>query len=653
MPDFTTPPQHLHFGVFEVNVSARELRKKGVRVKIQQQPFELLLLLLARPGHVLSRDDLRRKLWPSDVYVDFDRSLNKAMVKLREALGDSSESPLYIETLPRLGYRFIGPVTHPQIAQDSATLPVTPSPEMFVPSEDISGKSAIGSIASRVEASEYPPASALPGSYPAENLPGARWPRIAAAALILIATSATALAVHKHNLSSATIHSLAVLPLDNLSGDPSQDYFADGMTDELTTMLAKNSTLNVTSRTSVMQYKAAHQPLPEIARALGVDAILEGSVVRSSDKVHVTIQLIQASTDTHLWAESYDRDVKDLVPLPGEAALSIAKRLNADVLHPPIVRYVSPEAHDAYLRGRYIWFTGNNEDAGPFLRRATELQPDYALGWAGLSAYYGAGVLGGQLAPAVALPQLKAAALKAVELDDSLPDGHVSLAGAFFLTDWNFDRAEQEIHRALELDPKFAECHHLHSKMLAAVNRYPEAIAEQKIAMEIDPFSRPYGMAHTYGLTRQCDAAIDDAKQRLKTAESGDLYWTLSEGYRCKHMLNESVPPWAKALAMWGATELAANTRQAFAQGGYRTVLRLRIRDLEKHAEQSYISPMHLAVFYAELGEREKTLRLLEQAYQEHSAQLLWLQSDTAFDFLHTDDRYRAIVNGIGLPPAY
>jgi TolB-like protein/DNA-binding winged helix-turn-helix (wHTH) protein len=633
--------QTRRFGLFEVDLSARELRKKGLRVKLQQQPFELLLALLENPGEVVSREALRQKLWPADVYVDFDRSLNKAMVKLREALGDSSDSPLYVETLPRVGYRFIGMRNGSAEAAPAANGSFTPPSHTQDPGTAAGTKFQIGSPA-------IPSAAETPASSKSSRL--LLW---AASAVLLIAAIFSAWAIRRSKIPDQTIHSIAILPLDNLSGDPAQDYFADGMTDELTTMLAKNSTLNVTSRTSVMQYKAARRPLPEIARALGVDAILEGSVARSGDKVHMTIQLIQANTDSHLWAESYDRDAKDLVPLPSEAAISIANRLNAAVPHPPTVRYVSPEAHDAYLRGRYIWYAGSNEEAGSYFRKATELQPDYALGWAGLAEYYGAGLVGGELAPATTLPLLKNASAKAVELDDSLPDGHLCMAAAIFIADWNWDRAEQEMRRALELDPKFAEGHHFHSKMLAALNRYPEAIAEQKIAMEIDPFSRPYGMAHTYGMTRQCDAAIDDAKQRLKTRESGELHWVLAEGYRCKRMRNEYVLEVGKALSKWGATDLAANSSKVFAQGGYSAVLRLWIRDLEKNAGQSYISPMRLATYYGELGDREKTLHLLEQAYQEHSTQLLWLQTDTAFDFLHSDDRYRAIVKAIGLPPAY
>ena len=222
----------------------------------------------------------------------------------------------------------------------------------------------------------------------------------------------------------AAIASLAVLPLANLSGDPNEEYFADGMTDELTTMLAKDSTLRIVSRTSAMQFKDAHRSLPEIARALNVDAILEGSISRSSNQVHMTLQLVRGDTDSHLWAESYDRDTNDVAALPDDAARAIAARLNSSTPPHANGRYINPEAHDAYLRGHYDWVVGRNEDAGRYYQQAVDIQPDYALGWTGLADYYAMGAIGGVLDPLQALPQAEAAARKAVELDDSLPRAH-------------------------------------------------------------------------------------------------------------------------------------------------------------------------------------------------------------------------------------
>ena len=410
----------MRFGVFEIDVQARELRKKGSKVRLQRQPFELLLVLLDCPGEVVSREELRRRLWPADVYVDFDRSLNKAMVKLREALGDSSVSPLYVETLPRIGYRFIASITE------------IPPPAQVEADRLLSrvGIAKLQAIDIPIEAAERP--DAMVTVQPSNRRWLLRLRLGIAAGLFLTASIVAVWAVRRHRQSLEPIRSLAVLPLDNLSGDPNQEYFAAGMTDELTTMLAKNSNLRIISRTSVMRYEGTERPLPEIARELGVDGIVEGSVTRSADKVHISVQLIQAPSDAHVWAESYDRNANDMITLPPEIAQTIAKKLNSAVLRPAPTRSVSAEAHDAYLRGRYLWFSDKNDEAGKYFKRATELQPDYALGWAGLSIYYGAGTVEGELDPRKALALAEATALKALELDDSLPEAHLARGTAFF-----------------------------------------------------------------------------------------------------------------------------------------------------------------------------------------------------------------------------
>src|SRR5271168_1416533 len=470
-----TPPTSAQaigrFGPYELDVRSGEVRKFGIRVNLGEQPLRILILLTEHPGELMTREELRLRLWSHATFVDFDHSLNSAVQRLRETLSDTADKARWIETVPRRGYRFVGAVEWS-------------SPNGSAPAK-------VATILSTDEPVERPLAELPAPSVPASRFFGRLW-LAAIVVLLLAAALATAWAVRRHAAAAfEPIHSLAVLPLDNLSGDSAQDYFADGMTDELTTMLAKNSTLRVISRTSVMQYKGAHRPLPEIARALGVDGILEGSVSRSGNNVHMTIQLINAATDSHLWAESYDRNAKDSVTLPNEAAQSIAKRLNTAVVHPPKLSYVSPEAHDAYLRGRYIWYSGSNAEAGSYFRKATELQPDYALGWTGLAGYYGAGAIGGDLNPENAIPQTEAAANKAIELDDSLPEAHQMLSAALFLK-WDWARADQEIARAIELNPNFAEAYHLRSKMDTALGRDEEAIESEKKAMELDPFERPF-----------------------------------------------------------------------------------------------------------------------------------------------------------------
>jgi TolB-like protein len=451
-----------------------------------------------------------------------------------------------------------------------------------------------------------------------------------------------------------TITSLAVIPLDNLSGDPGQEYFADGMTDEFITMLAKNSSLRIVSRTSVMQYKSARRPLPQIAHELGVDGILEGSVSRSGNRVHMNVQLIQAQTDTHLWAESYDRDANEAYELPHEVAEAVAKRLNSSVASASPPHYVNPQAHDAYLHGRYLWYAGQNQKALEYFKKATQLQPDYGPGWSGISIYYGAGLIVGDLDPASSLAPQQEAALKAVKLDDSFPEAHLSLCAAILINEWDFNRADQECLRATELDPEFAEAIHFRAKLLGAFNRNDEAIEAQRKATELDPVARPFAMAMAYQVARRDDDAIADVRQRLESyPENVSLTWHLHNSYRRKGMNKEAAQALIRVFQLIHDSASADAVQLAFQQGGYQAVVRWQLSGLQKKAQTRYVSPVDFARLYAQLGEREETLAQLEAGYRIRAPQILWIQSEPAFDFLHSDERYRSLIKRIGLPPAY
>jgi TolB-like protein/DNA-binding winged helix-turn-helix (wHTH) protein/Tfp pilus assembly protein PilF len=644
------------FGDFKLDCDRFELRRGERTVKLERKPMELLILLAAKNGDLLTRAEIVERLWDSEVFVDTEHGINTAVRKIREVLRDDPAQSRFVQTVTGKGYRFIAPVVE---------VPA-PLPEERRLSSEESRNRRVG---------DPPAAPAGPSAFPIQtpvsdeakssgekdarrfSLSG-RWIWLAVAAALgclVVAISLGARSLRDRSLNRAAgpkISSLAVLPLDNLSGDPGQNYFADGMTDELTTMLAKNSTLRVVSRTSVMQYKGARRPLPEIARELGVDGILEGSVERTGDKVHMTIQLIQGPSDTHIWAESYDRDANDVVSLPREAARTIAKKLNSVVVEQAPQRYVSPEAHDAYLRGRYLWFAGKNEEASKYFRKATELQPDYAPGWAGLSTYYGQGA-GGELYPKDAIANEVEAASKAVELDESLPWAHLSLGAAMFFS-WNWPRAEQEISRAIELDPNFGEAYHFRSKMLSAFGRNEEAIEAEKKAMELDPFERPFALAFTYFLARQYDAAINEARLRLETRPDDIiLHWALWEAYRRKGAEKEAAQELEKSVLLQGWTNSAAAIHRQFERGGYKAVVVGQVDYYKKLSEKQYVSPLQRATFNAQLGRREETLALLEEGYQQRDPELLWIQNDPAYDFLHGDERYRSIIRRIGLPPAY
>lgn len=320
----------------------------------------------------------------------------------------------------------------------------------------------------------------------------------------------------------------------------------------------------------------------------------------------------------------------------------------------PPARFVSPEARDAYLHGRYLWFLGHNDEAGPYLEKATELQPNYALGWSGLSTYYSAGAIVGELTPEESLAPAEAAAIKAVALDDTLPEAHLTLSAAMFTYRWNWARAEQEIARAIALDLKFAEAYHFHAKILAALNRHEEAIEAQKKATELDPFTRPWAMTLSLLLARQYDAAMNEARQRLEgNPQNTALHWFIYDVYRCKGMEKEAGRALEQLLLLGADKASAASIRRAFQQGGYKALVRWQLGDLKRESSAHYVSPVRLATLNAQLGRREEALALLEEGYRQHSPLLLRVQNEPAFDFLHSDERYRSIIRGTGLPPTY
>ena len=657
------------FGDFKLDSDRFELYRAGRALKIERKTMELLVLLAAKNGNLVTRTEIAERLWGSEVFVDTEHGINTAIRKIREVLNDDPVQSRFVQTVTGKGYRFIGsivelPTEAPAPAAEEQTRVSAENRSRRIgdtqPAPPSSGTTLVLDRApDPAEPSSIGVVSPNEPEIPSSSSSRLRiWVAASAALalLIVIAVSLGARSLRNRSLNRAAtpkITSLAVLPLDNLSGDPAQNYFADGMTDELTTMLAKNSTLRVVSRTSAMQYKGAHRPLPEIARELGVDGILEGSISRSGDKVHMTIQLIQAPTDTHLWAESYDRNANDVVTLPNEAAQTIAKRLGHSAIQPTLARYVNPEAHDAYLRGRYLWFQGDNEPAGKYFRKATELQPDYAPGWAGLSMYYGQGLFNGELDPKVSTAGVEAGR-RAVALDDSLPEAHLTLGALLFIEAWDWVQADREIGRAIELDPRYAEAYHFRSKMYNILNRTDEGIQLENKALELDPFERPYGLAHTYNEARQYDAALNDAHQRLESRpEDVSLHWMLCDIYRRKGDLKQAAQEWETSERLEGHNDTAATIHGLFEKGGYKALLLWRISHFKQQASKGYVSPIEFAREYAQLGQKEQTLSFLEAAYREHSPVLLWIQDDPAYDFLHSDERYRSIIRGIGLPPKY
>jgi TolB-like protein/DNA-binding winged helix-turn-helix (wHTH) protein/Tfp pilus assembly protein PilF len=622
-------PRLLRFGQFELDLRTAEIYKEGKRIKLQEQPCQVLTLLIERPGELVSREELRKKLWPNDTFVDFDHGVNIAINKLRDALGDSPEKPRFIETLPRRGYRFIAPVDAPKTSRGGEPpAQVTSSP---------AGHAGSGSITWR----------------------RALLPALLALSLVVVFFS---FARYWRGRSAAnSIRSLAVLPFENFSGDPNQEYFVDGMTDELTTNLAKIKSLRVISRTSAMKYKNVRTPLAEIARTLRVDAVVEGSIVRSGDKLRITAQLIDARTDRHLWAENYNRDLRDVVAVQDEVARRIAQEIRATVTPEEKAqltsqRQVNPEAYEAYLRGRYFWNKRTEEavrKAIPYFEQSMSKDPNYPLAHDGLADCWLSLGWYGYVPAKEAFPRARAAAMRALELDDSLAEAHTSLAFASMNYDWDWSTAEREFRKAIELNPNYANAHHWYGDYLSAVGRHEQAIAESRRALELDPLSPIINawFGWRYFFARQYDLAIE---QYLKTLEMDPAFvpahLVLGQGYEQKSMPEKAIDELKKAVSLSGGSSLyVSSLAHAYAIAGRRSEAEVLLRQMNERAQHTYVPSFHIAIIYAGLGQKDQALVWLEKGYQERSTWMVWLKVDPRLDVLRSDPRFKDLLRRVGL----
>jgi TolB-like protein/DNA-binding winged helix-turn-helix (wHTH) protein/Flp pilus assembly protein TadD len=631
----------LRFGVFELDLRAGELRKHGLRVRLQEQPLQVLVVLLDHPGEVVTREELQRKIWPADTFVDFDHGLNKAINKIREALGDSAESPRFVETVARRGYRFLAEVR----LVDAAPVR-NPANETLPPpaAETHDRKSPAGQLHTRKLL-----------------LPSLAW-RISVFALLLLTTSLALWKLHSWNRPSAVIRSLAVLPLESLSNDASQDYFADGMTDELIADLGQISALRVISRTSVMVYKHARKPLPQIARELKVDAVVEGTVLRYGDRVRITAQLIEASSDKHLWSQSYEGELRDTLALQSQVARAIAEQIRINV-NPQEqaalknVKVVNPQAYESYLKGRYFWNKRTADGlkvALAYFHQAIDEDPTYAQAYTGLADTYA--LLGdwqyAVMTPKEALPKAKAAATKALQLDSALGEAHNSLAFCLDGFDWDFDSAGKEFRRALELNPGYATAHHWYAWHLSLLGRYDEAIAEMKKAENLDPLSLIINadLAELLVLAHLSDESIEQSRKTIEMDSSFALaHNQLAQAYLQKHLNEEAVAELQKALQLSGSSPtVMANLARAYVASGKRSEALKLLNDLKKRSNSTYSHGSEIAVIYAALGDTDQAMIWLAKGYEERFNPGVLLRP--GFDPLRSDPRFQTLIRSIGLP---
>jgi len=631
----------VRFGAYEVSLQSGEVRKAGLRIRVQQQPMKLLEILLERPGEVVTREELRSRVWADESFGDFDQAVNIAIAKLRSALGDSADNPRFIETLPKRGYRFIADVS-------------------------------VVDADARPKRSEFA-ARDLPATEPGDKLQGAGlavapkrrlWPALRVIVALALVLGLPILAVwlfRSRGRAPTGIRSLAVLPLDNLSGDASQNYFADGMTDELITDLAQISALRVISRTSVMVYKGARKPLPQIARELNVDAVVEGTVLRSGEQVRITAQLIEASTDKHLWSQSYEGELRDTLALQNRVARTIADQIRINLTPQEQaalknVKVVNPEAYESYLKGRYFWNkrTANGlKVALAYFNQAIEEDPKYAQAYSGLADTYA--LLGdweyGVLAPKEAYPRAKAAASKALELDDTLSEAHASLA-SLGMFDWDWQSAGKEFRRAIELNPGYATAHQWYAWNLNLLGRQSDAIAEMRKAESLDPLSLIISadMADVLFVARLYDESIQQSRKTLEMDPNFAVArFELGQVYLEKHMHNEAVAQLQKAVQLSeGNPTFIANLARAYFASGKRSEAVKLLSDLKKRSNPSYSNASEIAVIYASLGDTDQAMNWLEKAYAERFNPGVLLRP--GFDPLRSDSRFQNLVHRIGLP---
>ena len=630
----------LRFGVFELDLRAGELRKHGLRVRLQEQPFQVLATLLEHPGEVVTREELQRKLWPADTFVDFDHGLNKTINKIREALGDSAESPRFVETVSRRGYRFLAEVRAADAAPVRGPAPATePHP--------------------RTETRERPDPTGKPPT-PKSAPPPLPW-KIAAFMALLVAVSLATWRLYSWKHPAPLIRSLAVLPLESLSSDASQDYFADGMTDELISDLGQISALRVISRTSVMAYKRARKPLPQIARELDVDAVVEGTVLRSGDQVRITAQLIEAATDKHLWSQSYEGQLRDTLALQNQVAQAIAEQIRINLNSQERaalknVRVVNPQAYESYLKGRYFWNKRTADGlkvALAYFNQAIDEDPKYAQSYSGLADTYA--LLGdwqyAVMTPKEALPKAKAAAIKALELDSTLGEAHNSLAFCLDGFDWDFPSAGKEFQRALELNPGYATAHHWYAWHLSLLGRYDEAIVEMKKAENLDPLSLIINadLAELLLLAHSYDESIRQSRKTIEMDPNFALaHNQLGQAYLEKQMRDEAITELQKAVQLSaGSPTCLANLARAYAASGKKSEAAKVLTDLKKRSSLGYSHASEIAVVYAALGDKNQAMTWLEKGYEERFNPGVLLRP--GFDPLRSDPRFQELVRRIGL----
>jgi TolB-like protein/DNA-binding winged helix-turn-helix (wHTH) protein/Tfp pilus assembly protein PilF len=638
-------PSVYRFGPFELRTRTRELYKHGIRLKLRPQPFQILHALVERSGDVVTREELRELLWSTETFVDFEHGLNTSIKELRGLLSDSPTEPRYIETLPKLGYRIIVPVA------------VDAPPPLNQAVAD-----------AETAAAEIPAGKQISLYHILQVLALRRWPIFLGIAVVLIVTLGAyfqwSRSRARPQLSSGRLM-LAVLPFENLTGDSTQDYFSDGLTEEMIAQLGRLEPehLGVIARTSVMHYKHSQEQLEQIGRELGVQYVLEGSVRRDANRVRVSAQLIQVKDQSNVWARQYDRELINLLALQGEIAQEIADGIQLtlgdnnriDSAHQAPLSPEAYEAYDLYLKGRYFWnkrTTQGFQHAIEYFQQAIAKDPKYARAYAGLADSY-ALTSSYSLAPQNEfMPKARAAALRALELDDRLAEAHTSLALVTENYDWDWQTAEKEYRRAIQLNPNYATAHHWYAEYLAYQGRFDEAFAESERARQLDPLSLIIATDNGAILyfSRKYDRAIEQFRTVLDMEPNFPRAHLLVFAYVEKGMFADALADIEKWRRIDDAPGIWAIEAYVCGRSGQQVEAQRALEKWQQLNRRRQMDPAPIALAYVGMGNKDEAFAWLQRAYSERSNALTALKVDPIYDPLRSDPRFQVLMRRVGLP---
>ncbi|MGH9385510.1 MAG: tetratricopeptide repeat protein [Vicinamibacterales bacterium] len=623
----------VRFGAYELDSRAGELRKHGLRVRLQNKPLRILELLLEHPGQVMTREELRTQLWPEHVFVDFDHGLNSAVNKLRDALCDSAVDPKFIETTLR-GYRFIAEV-EPIEAPAPAPLPA--------------------------------PAPPAPIATPASVDRPAFWRTPAqaaalAAAMIALAVVGSFLTLRLGAKPSSSQLAVAVLPFQNLSSDPQQEFFSEGFTDELTAQLGRlaPAQLRVIAPASTMNYKRTQKPAEQVGRELGVDYILQGTVDRVGSRVHISSQLVRMRDQAHLWSRRYERDVRDLVALQAEVARAIADQIEITIEQSTRRTFaarpgIDPDVYEAYLKGRYFVDRGKTLSAVEHFERAIARDPTYAAAYAGLADAWGqiGWALSAEKAPEQAYRNALRAAEQALRLDEGLAPAHVALGRIRWKYEWDWDAAETSITRAIELDPNSAVAHESYFDLLSAMGRHRDAYVRLKQAAALDPVSLTitYDFGLHFARTGDHDRAVEWLQKAIELdPASGFVHHLLGEAYAEHGHLAQAVASLQRAIELSGSNpHFVAILASIQSQAGDRLATARALGSLETQARHGYVSPYNLAMIHSSTGNGAEAIAFLDRAYEQRDPWLSLIRVQPQFNALAGNAKFQDLLRRLGL----